>query len=65
MDEDLSFRCEARRRDHGGWVYWIYEEDDPHESSRESYASEHEALLAGFERMEELKRQQASVKGHR
>ena len=58
MDEELSFRCEARRRDHGGWVYWIYEEDDP-TSSRESYASEHEALLAGFERMEELKRQHA------
>ena len=65
MDEELSFRCEARRRDHGGWIYWIYQEDEPRESSRESYASEHDALLAGFERMEELKRQHASGKGHR
>jgi len=46
-------------------MYWIYQEDDPHESSRESYGSEHEALLAGFERMDELKRQHASGKGHR
>ena len=58
-------RCEARRRDHGGWLYWIYQEDDARESSRESYASEHEALLAGFERMEELKRAQASIKANR
>lgn len=65
MSEELSFRCEARRRDHGGWIYWIYQEDDPRESSRESYDSEHDALLAGFERMEELKRQQASMKGSR
>jgi len=65
MGEELGFRCEARRRDHGGWIYWIYQEDEPRESSRESYTSEHEALLAGFERMEDLKRQHASVKGHR
>ena len=65
MGEEPSFRCEARRRDHGGWMYWIYQEDDLRESSRESYASEHDALLAGFERMAELKRQHASVKGHR
>ncbi len=65
MDEEFSFRCEVRRRDHGGWIYWIYQEDEPRESSQESYTSEHDALLAGFERMEELKRQQAPVKGHR
>ncbi|MGO9697793.1 MAG: hypothetical protein ACLPX7_00860 [Xanthobacteraceae bacterium] len=65
MGEELSLRCEARRRDHGGWMYWIYQEDDPHESSRESYGSEHEALLAGYERMDELKRRHASAKGHR
>ncbi len=64
MGEELSLRCEARRRDHGGGMYWIYQEDDPHESSRQSYASEQEALLAGFERMDEIKRQHASGKGH-
>jgi len=46
-------------------MYWIYQEDDPRESSLESYASEHEALLAGFERMEQLKRQHASINGKR
>ncbi len=65
MGEELSLRCEARRRDHGGWMYWIYQEDDPRESSREFYASEHEALLAGFERMDEIKRQHTSANGHR
>jgi len=65
MSEELSFRCEARRRDHGGWTYWIYEEDEPRESSLEAYASEHDALLAGYERMEQLQRQHASIKGKR
>jgi len=65
VGQELLWRCEARRRNHGGWVYWIYQEDDPRESSRESYASEHEALLAGFARMDELKHARASVKGHR
>ena len=65
MGEELGFRCDARRRHHGGWIYWIYQEDEPQESSRDSYASEHDALLAGFERMEQLKREHASGKGHR
>ncbi len=64
MSEELSFRCEARRRDHGGWTYWIYQDDDPRECSRQSYASEREALLAGYERMEQLKRRHAGIKGN-
>ena len=54
MSKELSFRCEVRRREHGGWIYWIYLGDDPRESSIESYASEREALLAGYQRMEQL-----------
>ena len=52
MSKELSFRCEVRRREHGGWIYWIYLGDDPRESSIESDASEREALLAGYQRME-------------
>ena len=54
MTKELSFRCEVRRREHGGWIYWIYRGDDPRESSTVSYASEREALLAGYQRMEQL-----------
>ena len=54
MSKELSFRCEVRRQEHGGWIYWIYQGDDPRESSIESYASEREALLAGYQRMERL-----------
>jgi hypothetical protein len=65
MGADLSFRCEARRREHGGWTYWIYAEDDPRESSLESYPSEHDALIAGCERMQQLQQQHAPIKGQR
>ena len=51
MSKELSFRCEVRRREHGGWIYWIYLGDDPRESSIVFYASEREAWLAGYQRM--------------
>ena len=55
MSKELSFRCEVCRREHGGWIYWIYLGDDPRESSIESYASGREALLAGYQRMEQVR----------
>lgn len=52
-----------RRRDHGGGCPGFFKTTS--ESSLESYATEREALLAGFERMEQLERQAASIGGRR